>query len=114
VVSAHAYVLAGLDARAPLTNQNVARTDDLAAVLLDSKALGLTVSSAPGATATFLVCHFLLSWGNHLVYCQAGVARSETGLLAISCLVLVLEHDKLLAPHRAHRGRHYFGACDCR
>jgi len=58
VVFADADVLARMDPRAALANNNVARGHILAAIFLDAQALRITVSVVAAGAAAFFVCHF--------------------------------------------------------
>src|SRR5690606_19159105 len=57
MVAAHADVHAWVPGRAALTRNDVARNDDLAAELLDTKALRLGIATVTRGTASFFVCH---------------------------------------------------------
>ena len=57
VVAAHADVRPGMDARAALADQDVARDDVLAGVHLDAATLALAVTTVAGAPLTLLVSH---------------------------------------------------------
>ena len=56
VVLAATHILTGVDARTALTNQNVARTDELTCEALATKTLGLGIAAVADGTLTFLVC----------------------------------------------------------
>ena len=52
----------GVDDRADLADQNVAREHDLPGVALDPAALRLRIAAVAGAPLTFLVCHGLAAF----------------------------------------------------
>src|SRR5450432_2101053 len=53
-------VVAGVDLRADLADEDVAREHELAVVALDAAALAVRVATVAGAALTLLVCHFVL------------------------------------------------------
>src|ERR1700675_3686173 len=57
VVLAPAHIDAGLVARAPLTNQDRARVDHLAAETFHTQPLSLRVAAVYGGAAALLMCH---------------------------------------------------------
>lgn len=60
VVPADADILAGVNARAALAYQNMARLDGLAAEALYAQALALRIAAVARTAACFLVCHIAL------------------------------------------------------
>jgi len=73
IILAKANVQAGFDAGSTLPNQNVARDDFLASVLLDAKALRIAVTTVATGTTTLFMCHCSYSTSIELtckrVYC---------------------------------------------
>ena len=80
-----------------LSYDDVTCANNLATILLHAKTLRLTITAAPGAAATFLMCHYLLSRHYHAVDRQTGVPGPVACLFAKSGLVLVSEDDQFLA-----------------
>lgn len=62
VILATAYILTGMKMGTTLTNQNVARTDELTCEALATKALCLRIATVADGTLTFLMCHCLPSF----------------------------------------------------
>jgi hypothetical protein len=56
-VATHSHVLAGMDTRAELADQNISGLDLLAAENLHPASLSGTVASVSSAPLPFLVCH---------------------------------------------------------
>ncbi len=61
VVLARADVVAGVELRAALTNDDAASVDGCIAENLHAKTLRLGVTTVAGGAAAFLVCHFICS-----------------------------------------------------
>src|SRR5580704_3234264 len=57
VVAATADAVAGVEVRAALADDDLARVHDLAAVTLDAEALGLGVAAVAAGRGALLVCH---------------------------------------------------------
>jgi hypothetical protein len=57
VITASTYVVTSVIRASTLTNENISRTNNLSAVLLNAKALALTVSTVSGTSYRFLMCH---------------------------------------------------------
>src|SRR5690606_40698836 len=57
VVLATADVVTGVELRAALADEDLARVDELAAEALDAEALGVGVAAVPGGAGTLLRCH---------------------------------------------------------
>src|SRR6266699_4883038 len=57
VVAAAADALAGVEVRAALADEDLARVHDLTAVTLDAEALGLGVAAVAAGRGALLVCH---------------------------------------------------------
>src|SRR6266567_3897188 len=57
VIAAAADAVAGVEVRAALTDEDLARVHDLAAVTLDAEALGIRVAAVAAGRGALLVCH---------------------------------------------------------
>ena len=57
VITTGAYVGASVVCASTLTNKDISCSNNLSAVLLNTKALTLTVSSVSGTSYRFLMCH---------------------------------------------------------
>lgn len=57
IVSAAAYVVAGMDLRTPLANQNVPREYVLSVRTLNAEAFGFRITSVSRTTYALLMCH---------------------------------------------------------
>src|SRR3954454_22588119 len=118
VVAAHADVGAGVPFRAALADDDVARDDPLAAVLLDAEPLAGRVAAVARATAGFLVCHDALPLAGD-VSGRDYVRDADHGLelpVAVAPPVVLapplLEDDDLLALALLKHGRRDLGAGD--
>src|SRR3954451_15668676 len=117
VVAAHADALAGLEAAAALTDDDLAPGDGLAGEHLHAEAFGVRVAAVAGGAEALLVCHLLRrllgGLGLRATPRAAAVARAAraddvgdldagevlpvAGALAIAALGLELEDPQLLA-----------------
>jgi hypothetical protein len=57
VITTSAYVVTSVVCASTLTNEDISCSNNLSAVLLNTKALTLTVSSVSGTSYRFLMCH---------------------------------------------------------
>src|SRR5690242_21633209 len=57
VIAAAADPVAGVEVRAALADEDLARVHDLAAVTLDAEALGVRVAAVAAGRGALLVCH---------------------------------------------------------
>jgi len=94
--------------RAALTNDDLARTDNLTAETLDAEALRVRVTTVTSGTRTLLVCHLSLPWP--LLNAGDLDAREVLAVplaLLVSGLVLKFLNDDLgTAKLLKHLGRH--------
>src|SRR5690606_3310510 len=96
------HTVAGVEARAALTDEDLAGADDLATEALHTEALGVGVATVLGAGSTLLTCHgsVLRSYRRERsdVDCSdldLGVPLAVTLALLVTGLVLVLLDDDL-------------------
>jgi len=98
----------GMEVRTALTNDDLARTDNLTAETLDAEALRVRVTTVASGTRTLLVCHVSLPWP--LLNTGDLDAREVLAVplaLLVSGLVLKLLNDDLgAAKLLEHLGRH--------
>jgi len=57
VITSSAYVVTSVIGASTLANEDISCSNNLSAVLLNTKALTLTVSSVSGTSYRFLMCH---------------------------------------------------------
>ena len=57
IVPAHADIIAGMNPRAPLSDQYRSGTDTLSGIALHTKTLSLAITTVFGAATTLLMCH---------------------------------------------------------
>ena len=68
IVAADTDIVAGMDVRASLTNQNVAREDELTVRALHAQSLGLGITTVLSRTAALLMCEELKTDFQHLLH----------------------------------------------
>ena len=111
VVLAAPHVLAGLEPRSALANEDGATGDALARERFHAQALGVAVATVTGASLTFLVCHFrfsLLSSVRLSVDRRHGDSRKRLAMPArpaVLLAALLLEYEEFLAASLLGDGR---------
>jgi hypothetical protein len=66
VITACAYIVTGVIGAATLPYKDISRANNLTTKFLHAKALPLTVSTVPGTSYRFLMCHDItLDFQNH-------------------------------------------------
>lgn len=96
MVAANPHVAAGMEARAPLADQDRPGEYEFAAETLDAQPLGMAVTAVLGGALSFFVCH-----GKESVLdgfdADDGKLLPVAVLAAVSLAALLLEYGHLLA-----------------
>jgi hypothetical protein len=104
VVASAPHVLARMEFRSSLANEDVSRCYSLPAEPLNTEKLRLGVSSVAAGTYTFFMCHFCTLSLAQIQACNLDLSKilPVSGLSAVFLAFLEFEDDNLVSPAVTH------------